>query len=248
MIHLLRNKHRRFAVVAAAMAAATPLVATPPAHALFGVGDIVFDPGNFAQHLLILQKHAEELLRLQQQVAVMETMLQNWNFTRIEETLGQMRRIHRTLDAMSGSLGGLAGRFPDDWNDRDPDRSINPKERQWRIDRRTRGEQIVQLHQQVSESMASTRERVGQYVAKSNEAPGQLAAQQATNELLAVQVQQLQELQALEIAAVRQDMELLAGETSEAEWSAKLREAMHQSHLRSIQKLRDEDHGPAGGR
>ena len=61
-----------------------------------------------------------------------------------------------------------------------------------------------------------------------------------------MQVQQLQELQALEVTALREEMELLAEETSEAEWSAKLREAMHESHLRSIGRLQEENAGPAG--
>ena len=243
------TKHKRanrVAALAAAAAVAATLAPARPAHALFGVGDIVFDPGNFAQHLLILQQHAEQLVRLQQQVQLMEQMLAKWDFTKIDETIGQMQQIHGTLDQIAGSLGSLDARFPADWNDRNPDASITPRQQQWRQERRTRGEQVVQLHQQVTQSMALTRDRVGEYVAKSNAAPGQLAAQQATNELLAVQVQQLQELQALEVAALRQEMELLAAETSEAEWSAKLRQAMHQSHMQSIQQLRDEDTGPGG--
>jgi P-type conjugative transfer protein TrbJ len=239
-------KHKQLAALAAATAIAATLVPVEPAHALFGVGDIVFDPGNFAQHLLILQQHAEQLVRLQQQVQLMETMLKDWDFSRVDETLAQMQGIHATLDGIAGSLGSLDGRFPETWDDRDPTTSITPAQRQWRLDRRTRNEQVVQLHQQVAESMALTQDRVGEYVAKSNAAPGQLAAQQATNELLAVQVQQLQELQALEIAALRGEMELLAEETSEAEWSARLREEMHRSHLRSIEQLNNEDRGPTG--
>ena len=229
--------------VAAGLAALAP---ADPASALFGAGDVVFDPGNFAQHLLILERHAEQLARLQRQVELMEAMLEDWDFTRIDETLGQMGRIHDTLDEMAGSLGTIEDRFPGTWDDGDPSGSLTPAQRQWRLDRRTRGEQTVELHRQVAESMAATRERVEAYVARSNAAPGQLAAQQATNELLAAQVQQLQEMQALEVAALRGELELLAEEASEAEWSASLRERMHASHLRSIGRLTREHHGPAG--
>ena len=76
----------------------------------------------------------------------------------------------------------------------------------------------MKLHQAVAEGMAETRGRVAEYVQKSNAAPGQLAAQQATNELLAVQVQQLQEMQAMEIAALRTELERQAGKVSAAEW------------------------------
>ena len=238
--------HKQLVVLAASAAVAATLVPAQPAHALFGIGDVVFDPGNFAQHLLILEQHAEQLMRLHQQVQMMEQMLADWDFSRADETLAQMQNIHGTLDDIAGSLGSLGSRFPETWDDRDPTTSITPSQRQWRLDRRTRGEQTVELHQQVADSIAATQDRVGDYVAKSNAAPGQLAAQQATNELLAVQVQQLQELQALEIAALRGEMELLAEETSEAEWSAKLRESMHASHLRSIRQLDDENRGPTG--
>ena len=245
---MTKFKHRQMAAVAAASAAvAVTLIPAEPAHALFGVGDIVFDPGNFAQHLLILQQHAEQLIRLQQQVEAMETMLADWDFSRVDETLARMQQIHGTLDDIAGSLGDLDGRFPETWDDRDPTTSLTPAQHQWRLDRRTRNEQTIELHQQVAESMAQTQDRVAAYVQQSNAAPGQLAAQQATNELIAVQVQQLQELQALEVAALRAEMELLAEETSEAEWSAKLREEMHRSHVRSIDRLHDEDAGPTNG-
>ena len=245
--HKCRGRGGRLIRAAAASAAlAGLLLPARPAGALFGIGDVVFDPGNFAQHLLILQQHAEQLARLHQQVQLMDQMLDDWDFSRLDDTLGQMQGIHATLDGIAGSLGGLDSRFPEQWDDRDPTLSLTPAQRQWRLDRRTRGEQVVQLHQQVTESVAQTRDRVGEYVARSNAAPGQLAAQQATNELLAVQVQQLQELQALEIAALRREVELLAAETSEAEWSAELREAMRASHAAAVQQLLAEDAGPTG--
>ena len=213
--------NRRMKAAAAAVAAVLVLGHAPPAHALFGAGDIVFDPKNFAQHLLILQQHADQLLQLKAQVERMDAMLKDWKFSRLDETLGQMERIHAALDRIGGSFGDLGRRFPKDWSSADPhdaDATINPREAQWRGEQRLRAEQAVELHQAVAEGMAQTRERVAEYVRKSNAAPGQLAAQQATNELLAVQVQQLQEMQALEIAALRTDLERQAAKVSAAEW------------------------------
>ena len=245
MKQITTRKTRRAALAAAAVAAT--LAPASPALALFGTGPkIVFDPGNFAQHLAILQQHAAQLARLQEQVEAMGRMLKDWDYTRIDETIGRMQQIHGTLDQIANGLGHLGDRFPQHWDDRDPDASIAPAQRQWRVEQRTRGEQTVQLHQQVADSMAETRERVAAYVANSNAAPGQLAAQQATNELLAVQIQQAQEMQALEIAALRQEMEAAAAEASDAEWSAGLREASGQSNAASAQRLRSEDTGPNG--
>ncbi len=201
--------HKQLIVLTASAAVAATLVPAQPAHALFGIGDVVFDPGNFAQHLLILEQHAEQLIRLQQQVQLMEQMLADWDFSRVDETLGRMQQIHGTLDDLAGSLGDLGSRFPDAWDSRDPAASLTPAQRQWRLDRRTRNEQTVELHQQVADSIAQTHDRVQAYVQQSNSAPGQLAAQQATNELIAVQVQQLQDLHLLETALLRAEIELV---------------------------------------
>ena len=204
-----------------ALAVTATLYAARPAQALFGIGDIVFDPANLAQHILILEKHAEQLIQLKTQVEQMDRMLQDWDFSRLDETLAQMETIHGQLDAIGSSLGDLPDRFPKTWSSGDvhhADASINPRLAQWRGEQRQRAEQTVELHQAVADGIVETRERVADYVQKSNAAPGQLAAQQATNELLAVQVQQLQEMQALEIAALRSELERQAASASFGEW------------------------------
>ena len=218
LILLTRNR------TVTALAVATTLYAARPAQALFGIGDIVFDPANLAQHILILEKHAEQLIQLKTQVEQMDRMLQDWDFSRLDETLAQMETIHGQLDAIGSSLGDLPDRFPTTWEGgtsgdvHKADASINPRLAQWRGEQRTRAKQTVELHQAVADGIAETRERVSDYVQKSNAAPGQLAAQQATNELLAVQVQQLQEMQALEIAALRSELERQAASASFGEW------------------------------
>ena len=220
VVHLTNRR----AVFVAAAGAVAALAVARPAHALFGIGDIVFDPANLAQHVLILEKHAEQLLQLKQQVEQMDRMLADWDFSRLDETLAQMETIHGQLDQIGGSLGDLPDRFPTTWESNAngdvhrADASINPRLAQWRGEQRQRAEQTVELHQAVADGIAETRGRVADYVARSNAAPGQLAAQQATNELLAVQVQQLQEMQALEIAALRSEIEKQAAAASLGEW------------------------------
>ena len=248
MLKSINLTRRRWPALAVGTAAAIFSHARP-AHALFGVGDVIFDPANFAQHLLILEQHAQQLLQLKQQVEQMDAMLKGWDFSRLDETLAQMERIHDALDEIGTSMGDLATRFPSDWsagNPHDADATINPRQRQWRGEQRVRAEQTVRLHQAVAEGMAETRGRVAEYVQKSNAAPGQLAAQQATNELLAVQVQQLQEMQALEIAALRTELEKQAGKVSAAEWE--------DAHLRGDQNATTTEQGrvanspgPTGG-
>jgi P-type conjugative transfer protein TrbJ len=220
-LELLRLTSKRSTLAAATVAAAIAVSMPQPAFALFGVGDVVFDPKNFAQHILILQKHADQLLQLKAQVKQMDRMLEDWDMSRVDETLAQMRKIHGTLDDIGTSLGDLDSRFPNDWTTADPhdaDASLNPRLAEWRADQRLRAEQTVELHQAVADSIEETQDRVADYVRASNSAPGQLAAQQATNELLAVQVQQLQELQALEIAALRSELERHAAGISGSEW------------------------------
>ena len=139
-----------------------------------------------------------------------------------------------------GGLGDLDTRFPDDWSDAetlDGDGSINPQLERWRAEQRRRAESTVELHQAVAESIESTRDRVADYVEASNAAPGQLAAQQATNELIAVQVQQLQELQALEVAALRAEIERHAAASSRAQWEAAYLDAQRTEAQAEITRL-----------
>lgn len=220
-LEILRLTGKRSTLAAATVAAGVALSVPRPAFALFGVGDVVFDPKNFAQHVLILQKHADQLLQLRAQVEQMDRMLEDWDISRVDETLAQMRKIHGTLDDIGTSFGDLDSRFPSDWTStdtHDADASLNPRLAEWRTDQRLRAEQTIELHQAITDSIGETQDRVAEYVAASNAAPGQLAAQQATNELLAVQVQQLQELQALEIAALRAELEQMASRASAGDW------------------------------
>jgi P-type conjugative transfer protein TrbJ len=249
-LELLRPTSKRSTLAAATVAAAIAVSMPRPAFALFGVGDVVFDPKNFAQHILILQKHADQLLQLKAQVEQMDRMLEGWDMSRVDETLAQMRKIHGTLDDIGTSLGDLDSRFPDDWTTADPhnaDASLNPRLAEWRADQRLRAEQTVELHQAVADSIAETQDRVADYVRASNSAPGQLAAQQATNELLAVQVQQLQELQALEIAALRAELEQMAGRASAGDWRrANLED--DRTAAAAAKDVLDASAGPSGGR
>ena len=241
IIHL---SAKRSVLIAAGTAGACALLAAQPASALFGIGDIVFDPSNLAQHVLILEQHAQQLLQLKAQVEQMDRMLQDWDFSRLDETLAQMETIHSQLDTIGSSLGTLPDRFPMTWEGgvggdvHHADDTINPRLTQWRGEQRQRAEQAVELHQSVADSIADTRDRVGDYVSKSNAAPGQLAAQQATNELLAVQVQQLQELQALEIAALRTELEQQAAVVSFNEWQDAHLAADRASAAYEIDRLR----------
>jgi len=41
--------------------ATTPLTMAPPAHAVFGVGDIVIDPTNLAQNILTAARSLEQI-------------------------------------------------------------------------------------------------------------------------------------------------------------------------------------------
>ena len=60
-LELLRLTSKRSTLAAATVAATIAVSMPQPAFALFGVGDVVFDPKNFTQHILILQKHADQL-------------------------------------------------------------------------------------------------------------------------------------------------------------------------------------------
>src|SRR3546814_10453257 len=68
-------------LAAAGLAACLALSSVPPAHALFGAGDVVFDPSNYSQNVLqaarALQQIYNQIQSLQNQVLMLQNMARN---------------------------------------------------------------------------------------------------------------------------------------------------------------------------
>jgi len=79
-------------IIAALLLAAAPMTIAPPAHAIFGIGDIVIDPSNLAQNILTAANTLEQINNQVKQLQNEADMLIN------------LLRRQRNRPALSGKL------------------------------------------------------------------------------------------------------------------------------------------------
>lgn len=215
-----RLAHRRHGIVLLAATMALTIGRSTPA------ADIVFDPTNFGANVDQVLHTLEIISRLDQQIRNQRRMLENWRFTRLEQLLASMNVIRQTVDA-AGALN-VSARYPiseSAYAGLDAD-AVESLRRQW-----LESQRAEVLHSQNTQNltvteMPGTQARVGEYVSRSNSAPGQTAVLQAGNETLATLTAQLQNLQALEIAQSRNELEEEAHRQAQAAFHRQRRDAL----------------------
>lgn len=190
----------------------------------------VFDVSNFMEAVKQVQNGIQTVQHLQTQIQNQQQMLQGWNFSQLSETLRRFDAVRRELDR-SGTVyrdtnprGQLDRRFPTTFDTStlsgNPTMSLRE---QWLTHQRQTLVENRRVQNTVYGDLASTRERVGAYVQQSNAAPGMTAAVQASNELTATLIQQVQALQTLEITRSRAEVEADAQRQSEEAYAQQLR-------------------------
>jgi type IV secretion system protein TrbJ len=203
---------------------------------VFAGGYPVFDASNVAQAIKQVQNGLQQVEQLKTQITNQQKMLEGWAFTRIDDTM-------RRFDAVRGELD-RAGQV---YRQLDPRRALDQQfpttfdtrifttgntdtlRDQWVARERTTLEENRRVQNAVYADLAPTRQRVSQYIAKSNSAPGMTAAVQANNELTATLIQQVQALQTLEITRARAEVETEARRQSEEEYARQLREWLNRN-------------------
>ena len=188
--------------------------------------EIVFDPTNFGANVEQVLHHLEVLGRLEEQIRNQYRMLENWRFTRLDELLRTMLAIRQPLDA-AGALD-LARRYPilaQAYARRDAE-AMRLLRQQWLEAERKEVIQAQSLQNQLVNEMPNTQSRVAEIVRRSNSAPGQTAALQASNEMLATLAGQLQALQALEVSETRIELEENARRQAEEAFQEQRRAAL----------------------
>lgn len=188
--------------------------------------DIVFDPTNFGANVDQVLHTLEILSRLNQQIRNQYRMLENWRFTRLDQLLASMNSVRQTVDA-AGALD-LSGRYPigaPAYAGLDAE-AMRALRRQWLEAQRAGVLHTQALQDRTVFEMPGTQARVGEYVQRSNSAPGQTAVLQAGNETLATLTAQLQNLQALDIAQSRIELEEDAHRQAQAAFHRQRRDAL----------------------
>lgn len=208
---------RRTIALLVAPALLLPLL-PKPAHALFGVGDIVFDPTNYVQNVLTAARELQQVSNQIQMLTNQATMLVNQarnltslpmstltqlqsSVTQTQSLLGQAQRIAYDVQqieqtyssvygsaAGSGSISSLFTAAQSRWQN-----SVGAFE------------DSLKVQAGVVGNIPSNASAMSSLVTASQSATGALQAAQAGNQLLALQSQQLSDVAALLAAKARAD-------------------------------------------
>jgi P-type conjugative transfer protein TrbJ len=196
--------------------------------------DIVFDPTNFAEAVLQVEQQVQLVEQFKQQIQNEVSMLQNWGYSQLAGILQSMN-VWQQVFGEAGTTysstdpgGALNDQYPYNPGDyaatSDADIATmrggwDQQERQVLIENRT-------VQNDTYLSLEPTAQRIGQYVEKSNSAPGATAAVQAGNEEVATLVAQLQAMQAQEISDARGDVQRDAQQQAEEAYGEQQRQAV----------------------
>lgn len=206
---------------AALLAVCLALSPIQPAHALFGAGDVVFDPSNYSQNVLqaarALQQINNQIQSLQNQVLMLQNMakhLQRLDYS----SLAAIQAALRSINALMARAEGIA--FTIDHTEQEFAR-LYPKEYAATVttdelarDARGRWEhsmdalrQTMLVQAQVVQNVEADTGELARLVTQSQAAVGSLQAQQATNQLVALSAKQ--QLQTQELVAAQYRAEAL---------------------------------------
>lgn len=204
--------------IAALMAAgALAFGAAPPAHALFGIGDIVFDPSNLAQNIMTAANTLEQIDNQIQQLQNEAQMLRNQarNLTGLDfSALAQLRAALSATNQLIQQAQGLAfnvSRMEGEFKRLYPQAySASISGSQMATDARQRWQNSLealrtatQVQSQAVQNFAADERTLTDLVNRSQSAVGALQAMQATNQLLALQSRQAMQAQQLQITQDR---------------------------------------------
>ncbi|MGC5833696.1 P-type conjugative transfer protein TrbJ [Ralstonia pseudosolanacearum] len=205
----------RLAALAAAGAIAFGIAS--PAHALFGVGDIVFDPSNFSQNILTAARTLEQINNQIRQLQNQAQSLMNQakNLTGLDfSALNELRASLSATNQLIQQAQGLAfnvSQMETEFQRLYPDAySASISGTQMATDARSRWRNSLEalrtatkVQSQAVQNFASDEQTLTDLVNRSQSAVGALQATQATNQLLALQARQAIQAQQLQITQDR---------------------------------------------
>jgi type IV secretion system protein TrbJ len=188
-----------------------------PAHALFGVGDIVLDPTNLVQNMMTAARSLEQINNQIRQLQNEAQMLTNQarNLTGLDfSALAELRSALQSTNQLIQQAQGLAfnvSRMESEFTRLYPDSyGASASGGQMASDARTRWRNSLEalrtatkLQSQAVQNFASDEQTLVNLVNRSQSATGALQAAQATNQLLALQARQSIQAQQLQITQDR---------------------------------------------
>ena len=207
----------------------------PASEALFGVGDVVFDPTNFVQNTETAIQAAAMVAKAVEQIQNQVTMITH-QVAQIQHQLTNLERLDPSvLDSMNGQidhfmaviksahgLGYQVGQIAEQFNGLYPEFGLPPVDGQtyreeqaaWNQQTPLALEQAVQA-QSIVEHIATDQANLSATVAWSQAAVGNLQVLQAGNQIQGLMATQLMRLQQIMVASQRAQAAELARQASE---------------------------------
>lgn len=189
-----------------------------PAHALFGFGDIVFDPSNYAENVLTAARTLEQINNQIQQLQNEAQMLINQarnlaslpysSLAQLQATIARTQNLLSEAQNIAYQVSEIETAFNEQYGEAAATgdfAAMNANaEARWRTS--VAGyEDALKVQAGVVGNIERTRSELSNLVAQSQGAVGALQAAQAGNQLLALQSQQMTDLTAAIAAQNRAD-------------------------------------------
>lgn len=209
----------KHSLIAAATAAALVIAPVQSAHALFGFGDIVYDPTNHAENVLTAARSLEQINNQVQQLANEAQMLINQaknlanlptsiagelqgSLTRVDQLIREAQGIAYDISEIDSTYRRL---FPDEYEDSVSTSQILQDAREsWNL-ARDGFRHALEVQAEVVGEIRADAATLDRLVGESQGATGNLQAVQAGNQLTALATKQSMQLQSLLASSARAD-------------------------------------------
>ena len=224
-------------LIALATACALAFGTVQPAHALFGVGDIVLDPTNLVQNTMTAARTLEQInnqiKQLQNEAQMLINQARNlaslpFNVvSRLRSNLATTQRLIARAKGMAYDVARMDQDFqrlyPEQYSATvSGDQMYRDTQERWK-NTLTSLQTAMQVQAQASQNLKDDEGVLADLVDKSQSAVGALQAMQSTNQLLALQAKQSIQTQRLQLTQDRATSLELARQAAAAERGREMR-------------------------
>lgn len=205
-------------IIAALLLAAAPMTIAPPAHAIFGIGDIVIDPSNLAQNILTAANTLEQINNQVKQLQNEADMLINQATNLVRTGYNPQAEINRLLNEISVLMDRARSisyvvsetdrlfqeNFPEDYSAWSRTQMATAAEMQW-VSARSAFNDTLLVQSQIVQTLKADTSSLDAMLAETAIAEGNLSVSQTGNQIAALGVKQTMQMQELMAAQYRAD-------------------------------------------
>lgn len=208
----------RSRIIAALLLATAPMAIAPPAHAIFGIGDIVLDPSNLAQNIITAANTLEQINNQVKQLQNEADMLINQATNLIRTGYNPQAEINRLLNEISilmdraRSISYIVSEtdrlfqenYPEDYSAWSKTQMANAAEIQW-VSARAAFNDTLLVQSQIVQTLKADTSSLDAMLAETAIAEGNLSVSQTGNQIAALGVKQTMQMQEMMAAQYRAD-------------------------------------------